>query len=123
MFGTAIAVLVSLRACVCVGVAFGEEKDACAGVAGVETCVNSLSEGACEVAGVSGSDGAAIVDVSEGGSSTAVCSCPSSAVPSLAGNATAAMVLCRFCLFRRRGMARDGKAVWPSAMEYQGSCG
>lgn len=40
MFGTAIAVLVSLRPC-CgwVGVAFvGEETVTCAGVAGVETC-------------------------------------------------------------------------------------
>ena len=70
MFGTAMAVRVSLRACCCcVGVGFGEVVGACAGVAGVETCVKSLSDGACEVAGVSGSDGAAMVDVSEGGSS------------------------------------------------------
>ena len=98
MLGTAIAVLVFLRACDCVGVIFGENTGACAGVAGVETCVKSLSDGACEVAGVSGSDGAAIVDVSEGCSSAAACSCirSTSGVPALAGKATESSDLCRF---------------------------
>jgi hypothetical protein len=40
-----------------------------ASTAGVETAANSVSEGACDVAGVSGSDGAASVEASECGSS------------------------------------------------------
>lgn len=65
-----MAVLVSRRACedCWVGVGFGEDVCACAGVAGVETLVKSLSDGAWEVAGVSGSDGAAIVEASDCGS-------------------------------------------------------
>lgn len=46
IFGTAMAVRVSFRWCVCVGVVFGGDSGACAGVAGVDTCVKSLSEGA-----------------------------------------------------------------------------
>jgi hypothetical protein len=48
MFGTAIAVRVSLRACCCAGApdGLGEDAAAWAGVVGVETCAKSLSEGA-----------------------------------------------------------------------------
>lgn len=126
MFGTAIAVLVSFLVCDGVGVTFGDGTAAWAGVAGVETCVKSLSEGACDVAGVSGSDGAAIVDVSDGASSVAACSCScgsSSVIPSLAGSATASSDLCRFCRLRRRGMARGGKAPSASVHEYHGRGG
>ena len=69
----------------CVGVAFvGDVATTCAGVAGVETCEKSLSDGACDVAGVSGSDGAAIVEASEA-TSSGVCSCASSSINALDG--------------------------------------
>ena len=66
MFGTAIAVRVSFRAC-CgeTGAVFVGVSVICAGVGGADACVKSLSDGACEVAGVSCSDGAAMVDDSD----------------------------------------------------------
>ena len=78
MLGTATAVLVSLRACCGVGAleGFDEGATVCAGVVGVETWAKSASDGACDVAGVSRADVAAMVDVSDAGSSAfAIVSC------------------------------------------------
>lgn len=71
ILGTAIAVLVSFLACCCAGGpdGFGEDGTTCAGVVGVDTWLKSLSDGACDVAGVSRAEVAATVDVSEAGSS------------------------------------------------------
>ena len=112
MLGTAIAVLVSRRACWdCVGVVFGDGAFACAGVTGVEALVASLSDGACEVAGVSCSDGGATVEASEGGART-VSSSASSTTVSFAGNATPCTSRI-FCLRRLLPAARGGKAALP----------
>ena len=90
----------------------------------METLVNSLSEGACDVAGVSCSDGAAIVEVSDGGartvSSSSTC-CAIAAFP-LAGKAIFSMAV-KFCLFLRLPAARGGKFAFPPSFEYHGSVG
>jgi hypothetical protein len=107
MLGTATAVLVSLRACCGVGATdgFDEGATACAGVVGVETWAKSASDGACDVAGVSRADVAAMVEVSDAGSSAFVivscCGDDSDCCTSFEafdrwGRATASFVLFKF---------------------------
>ena len=91
----------------------------------METLVNSLSDGACDVAGVSCSEGAAIVEVSDGGartvsSSSSTC-CATAAFP-LAGRAMFSMAV-KFCRFLRLPAARGGKFAFPPSFEYHGSVG
>lgn len=104
------------------GMDFGGLGGPWAGVAGVDTCENSVSEGACEVAGVSSSEGAAIVEVSDSATS-GTCSAIWRAVSSTVtrgGRATPSMSF-RFCHFRRCLVDRGGKLE--SGTEYHGRVG
>lgn len=94
---------------------FDEGTDTGAGVEGVEICVNSLSDGAWDVAGVSGSDGAAMVDVSD----TSSCTTAFSSSPVVRfGSATTSLDSCRFCRRLRRREALVGKVAFSEDMKY-----
>jgi hypothetical protein len=119
-----------------VGVGLGEEVGARAGVTGVDTLTKSLSDGAWEVAGVSGSDGAAMVEASDcgsgsgsspdgvegasatGGEASATFFC---SVLSREGRATEGLPPRRFLRRRRRVAARAGNAARSSDTLYHGS--
>lgn len=122
MLGTAIAVLVSLLPCCAwAGVGFGDGTAPAEGVAGMEMTPNSFSDGACDVAGVSNSDGAGRVDVSDARSSTPA-SWLSSSLASRAGSATEPISF-KLCRLFRLLAARGGNLEAPSALEYHGKVG
>lgn len=117
------AVLVSLLPCVWAAGALEEDVGLSrAGSVGVVD--TSCSDGACEVAGVSSSEGAATVEASDCSSSASLSvHVPVSSVASREGSATASFATCRFCLRLRRLDALGGNDASPSGVEYQGRSG
>lgn len=108
----------SLLACV-VGVGDSKVATGPSEKAELADAGGSPSEGACDVAGVSLSDGAATVDVSEGSPSLSSSAISSAIV--LEGRATASFATCKFCLLLRRLEARGGNDALLSGVEYHGN--